>query len=209
MRNPRPITLPVYQALRSMLSPSHPSYHCVVHKLYGNQYADLDFNISNRYFWDDYFSDNGIEKDPEDYWYRCMGDTGYICEVCYKFYGLYQCDNPPPVMSYCPHCEEPIPPPPPPPTLKYLITFTKAKDTELSQWRDRVEFELTRSHIVKVLNKAYEHMDKNPHCHTYIECKTKVDKNDYKTFIKKFGFVDIKLVKKDNGINQYFKNEEA
>lgn len=209
MRNPRPITLPVYQAIRQHLTSTHPSHHRIVYKLYGNQYGDLDVDINNRMFWDDYFRDNGIENDPEDYWYRCMGDMGYICEGCYKFDGLYQSDNPAPIMSYCPHCEEPIPPPPPPPTLKYLITFTKAKDTELSQWRDRVEFELTRSHIVKVLNKAYEHMDKNPHCHTYVECKTKVDKNDYKTFIKKFGFVDIKLVKKDNGINQYFKNEEA
>lgn len=209
MRNPRPITLPVYQAIRQHLTPTHPRHHSVVNGLFYHTYnGDELMALGNIDFWRHYFRDNGID-DPEDYWYGHMGDKGYICELCYKYYNLYQSDNPPSVMSYCPHCEEPIPPPPPPPTLKYLITFTKAKDTELSQWRDRVEFELTRSHIVKVLNKAYEHMDKNPHCHTYVECKTKVDKNDYKTFIKKFGFVDIKLVKKDNGINQYFKNEEA
>lgn len=93
---------------------------------------------------------------------------------------------------------------------RYLITFTKKPEVDMSKWKARVEMELERSHITQVINKAFEHMESNPHCHAYVEVKRKIDKlKDYPTFIKKFGFVDIRLIKKDNGVSQYFLNEEA
>lgn len=90
----------------------------------------------------------------------------------------------------------------------YLLTFTRnPKIISKCEWVDKVIVAL-RYKWVKALNACLEHPDSNIHVHARIETDRYIKKqSDLRTFLKKCGNVDVRLVKTDNGIPDYFTGE--
>lgn len=85
---------------------------------------------------------------------------------------------------------------------KYFITFTWNNSVLKSLWLSRVKFELSRKYV-KSFKAVIEHADSNIHCHALLVTDQSLAKRHFSTFVKKCGFVDIKHVTSDNGIDQY------
>lgn len=89
---------------------------------------------------------------------------------------------------------------------KYLITFTTTPDVNLEEWLIAVRKELKRKYIVRY-TAVLEHLDTNAHCHVFMRTSSYVKKQTFENYNEVYGTVDIKKVKKDNGIASYFDKE--
>ena len=89
---------------------------------------------------------------------------------------------------------------------KYLLTFTKKPEVPTQIWANRIISQLDRSNIHNFISGALEHITTNIHCHAYVE-SPRISKDDYRAFSRNYGFVDVRQIKVDNGIEDYTQKE--
>lgn len=91
---------------------------------------------------------------------------------------------------------------------KYLITFTRNPNARYSlhAWFARIRFECQKAFVVEC-QCAVEHRETNIHVHSLIISNKKITKREYKVFIRDFGFVDVRILKTDNGVKAYIEKE--
>lgn len=94
-----------------------------------------------------------------------------------------------------------------PPRHTYLVTFTKAADVDIDKWKQRLKFEMSRKFVTS-FSLVIEHEDGNIHAHAKIKSTKYIKKSrEYRSYIKAYGFVDVKNVKFDNGVDEYLAKE--
>lgn len=91
---------------------------------------------------------------------------------------------------------------------KYLVTFTRNENGRYTkkEWLDRVCKELRRKAFSLAVGEL-EHIDTNIHCHAVIETGKAVHKSLFKVFIRDYGFVDLRRINIDNGVQTYIEKE--
>lgn len=87
----------------------------------------------------------------------------------------------------------------------WLLTFTKSPDSKPLDWFDSVISSL-HSKQIDVLYLSMEHLDTNVHVHAFVSSLNNLSRDKFKSFTKQH-ILDIKKVKKDNGINKYLEKE--
>lgn len=92
----------------------------------------------------------------------------------------------------------------------YFLTFTWNPNWNLSFMPDAIKKSLDRTNI-QLLKAAIEHIDSNIHVHAYINFtgKGKLQKANFKSYVNRVGNIDIKKVRKDNGVSTYLDKEDA
>lgn len=88
----------------------------------------------------------------------------------------------------------------------YFITFTTKDGVDKQKWIKRIKYEMSRKYIVS-FQLCVEHKDTNTHIHAKIKSTKHLKKQHFKTYETAFGWVDIRLVKHDNGIDAYMEKE--
>lgn len=91
---------------------------------------------------------------------------------------------------------------------KYLVTFTydPKKGNTPEQFKTAVVKQLNRAW--DNVKYAFEHEDTNIHCHAIIEyAKTGINKTNFDSHIRKYGNVDVRLISRDNGLEEYISKE--
>lgn len=88
----------------------------------------------------------------------------------------------------------------------YFLTFTWNNSVDKTLFKQAVEKQLTRS-IILTGRYSFEHEDTNIHCHAYVQTNHRLSKANFASHSRKYGFVDIKRVTKDNGVNSYMSKE--
>lgn len=89
---------------------------------------------------------------------------------------------------------------------RFIITFTKRPDVRFEFFKNQVIRQLAR----KVFNSgkyAFEHVATNAHCHAYVESPFNLCKSHFAHIEKVCGFVDIKRVGWNNGVEEYISKE--
>lgn len=90
---------------------------------------------------------------------------------------------------------------------KYLVTFTfdPKKDNTKEQFKAGVLKQLSRAwdHV----QYAFEHEDSNIHCHSVITTTHRITAKNFDSHQRKYGHVDVRLVKIDNGLAEYISKE--
>lgn len=94
-----------------------------------------------------------------------------------------------------------------PQSLKYLITFTWNNSVCKDKWKKKVSQQLKRKNVKQIYGIGLEHPDSNIHVHAYIEATGNLRKRDYQPFEKSYGYVDVKHIKIDNGVEEYISKE--
>lgn len=89
---------------------------------------------------------------------------------------------------------------------RYLITFTSNNSVGLDLWKQAVEAQLSRK-IFAGGKYAYEHEETNVHCHAFVNATHTLNKSNFKMFERKYGYIDLKHVHNDNGIDDYISKE--
>lgn len=90
---------------------------------------------------------------------------------------------------------------------KYFITFTYNGNGTIEDWKKRIRFELSRKFVMS-FKLCIEHEDTNIHAHVILESNKYLRKErHFATFIKQYGYVDLKKVQYDNGLEQYISKE--
>lgn len=85
----------------------------------------------------------------------------------------------------------------------YFITFTKKPDIELNKWYSRLRYEIGRKIMGQLIKGCIENHETNIHCHIYVKATQKIQKRDFSTYEKAFGYIDLKKVNINNGIEEY------
>lgn len=93
-------------------------------------------------------------------------------------------------------------------SLVYLLTFTSNEKLPKESFKHAVVKQLEREIFSKV-KYVFEHEDTNIHCHAYVTATHTINKDNFKSHIRKFGNMDIKHVKTDNGIEEYISKENT
>lgn len=91
----------------------------------------------------------------------------------------------------------------------YLVTFTRNPNSRFTktQWRLRVRLELHKGYLSSGIC-VEEHPDTNIHVHARIQTNRAISKNQhFRTFERDYGSIDLKRVKVDNGVANYFTKE--
>lgn len=90
----------------------------------------------------------------------------------------------------------------------YFITFTYNPSCKYSkeEFKKAVEKQLKRG-IFSSYKHVFEHEDSNIHAHALVHSKHRLNKDNFKSHARKYGYVDIKSVKEDNGIEEYLTKE--
>lgn len=88
----------------------------------------------------------------------------------------------------------------------YLLTFTKRSEVKPSDWFDAIIKQLKKKFIIKFLI-GFEHLDANMHAHAYIECNKYVQKREFALYERDIGYIDLRIVRKDNGVEGYISKE--
>lgn len=91
---------------------------------------------------------------------------------------------------------------------RFLLTFTRNEAIDVGVWKNRVRAQLQRK-AIKSVKYVLEHKDTNIHCHALVETDKVLRKREFRAFEKTYGYVDVKNVKKDNGLMDYFTKEEG
>lgn len=89
---------------------------------------------------------------------------------------------------------------------RYFITFTLAPDkgVTVEEFTNRLRFELARKYVLS-FRGCIENRDSNIHAHVMLDTDVHLKKTkQFSTWTKKYGFVDLKKINYDNGIEQYF-----
>lgn len=87
---------------------------------------------------------------------------------------------------------------------KYLLTFTRNPNSKYTfdDWIHRIQLELSKNFIVDH-SCCLENLDTNVHVHSIIEVNKPIAKNQFKVFQRDYGYVDLRRVNVDNGVEQY------
>ncbi len=93
-------------------------------------------------------------------------------------------------------------------SLVYFLTFTSNEKLPKESFKHAVVKQLEREIFSKV-KYVFEHEDTNIHCHAYVTATHTINKDNFKSHIRKFGNMDIKHVKTDNGIEEYISKENT
>lgn len=90
----------------------------------------------------------------------------------------------------------------------YLLTFTRNPNSRYdpTQWLRRIDKELGKSFITESLS-TLEHIDTNIHCHTVIQTTHPITKTRFAVFNRDYGYVDLKRINTDNGVQAYIEKE--
>lgn len=88
----------------------------------------------------------------------------------------------------------------------YFITFTKREDIKNAYFYKRVRRELTRKHVGRFW-LAFEHKDTNLHAHVKLWATKYLKHQDFESFKKNVGRVDLSPVGQDHGIRDYMEKE--
>lgn len=88
--------------------------------------------------------------------------------------------------------------------FSYLVTFTRNPNSRYTQpeWFQKVMKELSKKFTLHA-KAELEHITTNIHCHAVIECTKAISKTQYSVFNRDYGYVDLRRVKVDNGIDNY------
>lgn len=89
---------------------------------------------------------------------------------------------------------------------KYFITFTHNNNTPKDDFKKAVEKQLERK-IFTHVEYAFEHEETNIHCHAIVESKFTLNSLNFKSHSTKHGYVQIKIIKHDNGLQDYINKE--
>lgn len=95
---------------------------------------------------------------------------------------------------------------------RYLITFTldrkllKASTLDQRQFDSIIRRQLERK-IFITARYSIEHIDRNMHAHALVEATHNVTKTNFAPYLRDYGSIDIRLVKVDNGIDDYIGKE--
>lgn len=89
---------------------------------------------------------------------------------------------------------------------EYFLTFTTKQDVDKKKWLKRLKFELSRKYVVD-FKLCFEHKDTNVHAHVKVKSTKHLKKQMFKTYETAFGWIDIRLIKHDNGIDEYMEKE--
>lgn len=95
-----------------------------------------------------------------------------------------------------------VKPPPPKPLRKYLITYTTKPPVLLKRWAQRIIFEMSRK-FVDGFSIVIEKLHSNAHAHALVQTHRNLQKRDFETYTRKFGFIDLRFVEHDNGVDAY------
>lgn len=85
----------------------------------------------------------------------------------------------------------------------YLITFTKSPTLSLDKWLKELEKSLSYSFITSYEVSA-EHMDSNIHVHAFVHTTEYITKRKFSKFTS---HLDLRKIKKDNGVQKYISKE--
>lgn len=91
-------------------------------------------------------------------------------------------------------------------SLIYFITFTSNNKVSVEAFKYGIVKQLEREIFSKV-KYSFEHEDTNIHCHAYVTATHTINKDNFKSTIRKYGNMDIKHIKVDNGIEEYMSKE--
>lgn len=89
----------------------------------------------------------------------------------------------------------------------YFVTWSRMPSVPLDQWQKAVTRELHKKWIVS-FKAVCEHMNTNIHVHALCHSHYKKSHRDFKLFARKFGYVDIKQVQVDHGIDDYISKDQ-
>lgn len=97
-------------------------------------------------------------------------------------------------------------------SFRYLVTFTRNPNSRFSleQWLVRIRKECMKSFIIKAAC-ALEHPESNIHVHVCMETSkaisNKSQTSPFKVFSRDYGFVDVRRIVVDNGVEDYISKE--
>ena len=89
---------------------------------------------------------------------------------------------------------------------KFFITFTKRPDVRFEFFKLKVVDQLKREVFMRG-KYAFEHVSTNAHCHAYVESPYNLCRGTFKSMEKHCGFVDVRRVGVDNGVDEYISKE--
>lgn len=93
---------------------------------------------------------------------------------------------------------------------RYFITFSpdpkKLEKHGLEAWKACLRKQLDKTCITS-FKAAYEHKETNIHLHAIVNANRQLVKRNFKVHMTKFGFVDLKSVRYDNGMEEYITKE--
>lgn len=94
-----------------------------------------------------------------------------------------------------------------PRVYRYLITFTlDPAKTAPPSFEGIIQSQLDRKPMATAIY-AIEHVETNMHAHAYVTSTRGYTPQDFDSYRKRYGFVDVKLVKSDNGVAAYLGKE--
>lgn len=93
-------------------------------------------------------------------------------------------------------------------SLVYLLTFTSNEKLPKESFKHAVIKQLEREIFSKV-KYVFEHEDTNIHCHAYVTATHTLNKDNFKSHIRKYGNMDLRHIKTDNGIDEYISKENT
>lgn len=93
-------------------------------------------------------------------------------------------------------------------TQSYLVTFSYNPNSRYDKikWLKRIEKEIHKRFITNCVY-AIEHIDTNIHCHVAMDTNKPISIREFKVFARDYGYVDIRRIKTDNGVADYFVKE--
>lgn len=92
----------------------------------------------------------------------------------------------------------------------YLLTFTRNPNSKYqkSEWFKRILKELGRQSFSQV-KANLEHIDTNIHCHSIVSSNKPISKTLFKVFQRDYGFVDLRRIVVDNGVDAYIVKDDT
>lgn len=111
--------------------------------------------------------------------------------------------------------EDPLPSLEPTVGGRFFLTFTLKPELPGLQSHSEQWISAFRRAVIKQLQRqiitsgsyVFEHVDLNCHCHAYVTSNYNITRKHFESVTKKFGYVDLRRVTHDNGVEEYMGKE--